>query len=420
MLIKGKYGEAEVFTNNIEDSAKENIISLLNQDFTKSTQIKIMPDVHACMNSVVGLTMKVEDKVLPSLVGEDIGCGMLTVPLGDLDLESRLPEIDQFIKENIPAGPNIHDKIAYPLNFYSSFYCKEHLRNERRIRNGLGTLGGGNHFIEINKSKGNKYLIIHSGSKNLGAQVARYYQKLAISQRSGTEERKVVRDRLIKSLKQQGRHKEIQSKLRSLEEIFSVIRPNYPDHFCCLTGELKDQYLHDMQMCQQYAELNREIIASSILKFLGKTLAWFKYFHTNHNYFNENDNILRKGSIAAYHGQKVVIPINMREGTILAVGKGNRNWNYSAPHGAGRVYSRTQAKKNISLDQFKKSMQGIYTTSVNENTIDESPEAYKSIHSILPSIKDTVEVVDILKPIYNFKYSGSHQNYTKKGSDLNG
>lgn len=401
--LKGKYNTAKVFTNNIEDSAKEQIIELLNQDFVKDAKIRIMPDVHSGAGCVIGFTADLGEKVIPNLVGVDIGCGMCVVKLGKTDI--NLKELDSIIHKYVPAGFSIHkDKM---INFpkLQNLYCYKKLKNKKQIERSIGTLGGGNHFIEVNiDSKNNKYLVIHSGSRNLGKQVADYYQDVAINMCNGKEEYHNKRIDIIETYKQQGRQQEIQQALKILKNKYKNIKSNYPKELCYLTGEFKDKYLHDMRICQEYAQLNRETMADIIFdKMFNKNLSNFQYFHTVHNYIDFKDNIIRKGAISAYNGEKVLIPINMRDGSILAVGKGNTDWNYSAPHGAGRIMSRRKARETIDLSDFKDSMRGIYTTSVNKNTIDESPMAYKSIYDIINNIDDTVKIIDIIKPIYNFK-----------------
>ena len=403
--LKGKYNTAKVFINNIEESAKDQIVELLNQDFIKNSKVRIMPDTHSGAGCVIGFTADLGNKVIPNLVGVDIGCSMLTIELGKVDID--LEELDNIIHKYIPAGFNVHEGRIVRFSKLQDLYCYRQLKYTKRIERSLGTLGGGNHFIEVNiDSQNNKYLIIHSGSRNLGKQVADCYQNLAIDLCSGKEDYYIKRDEIIKIYKEQGRRKEIQQALKDLEKQYAELQPDYPKELCYLTGEYKNRYLHDMNICQGYATLNRETMANIILdKILNKKLIDFEHFHTVHNYINFNDNIIRKGAISAYEGEKVLIPINMRDGSILAIGKGNPDWNYSAPHGAGRIMSRSKARKNVSLEEFKESMNGIYTTSVNKNTIDESPMAYKSIDDIINNIGDTIEIIDIIKPIYNFKAS---------------
>lgn len=403
--LKGEYNTAKVFTDNIEDEAIEQVIELLNQDFSKHGKIRIMPDTHKGAGCVIGFTADLGDKVIPNLVGVDIGCGMITVELGNIDI--NLEKLDNIINEHIPAGYNTHEGRIIKFTKLQELYCYRNLKDMKRIERSIGTLGGGNHFIEANiDSNNNKYLVIHSGSRNLGHQVATYYQNLAIDLCSGKEEFFDKRDQIIKTYKEQGRRKEIQQALKSLEKEYNELNPSYPRELCFLTGKYRDMYLYDMKICQEYADLNRETMANIILeKMFNKNLSDFNYFQTVHNYINFSDNIIRKGAISAYDGNKVLIPINMRDGSILAVGKGNPDWNFSAPHGAGRLMSRGKAKESINLDEFQESMEGIYTTSVKESTIDEAPMVYKPIEEILNNIGDTVNIIDVLKPIYNFKSS---------------
>lgn len=403
VIIKGAYGSAKVFAKEVEDGAKEQIENLLNQDFIEGSTVRIMPDVHQGMGCVIGFSADMGDKVIPNIVGVDIGCGMLTVELGKMNI--NLSQLDTIIHNNIPSGRNTHLKKIIKFPPLQDIKMYHELHDIRRLENSIGTLGGGNHFIEVGlDSKNNTFLVIHSGSRNLGTQVARYYQNLAIDLCSGKEEYISKRDEIITTLTRRGKTKEIKSALHLLEKEYKGVTPKYPKDLCYLTGKYRDQYLHDMNICQQYATVNREVMADIILSHLLKrNLEEFHHFHTIHNYINFKDNIIRKGAISAYLGEKVLIPINMRDGSILAIGKGNKEWNYSAPHGAGRVLSRTEAKKQLNLATFKRSMKGVYSTSIHKGTLDESPLVYKPISEILDSIGDTVEVVDIIKPIYNYK-----------------
>lgn len=403
MIVKGKYGSAKVFAKSLEDGAREQIETLLNQDFIKGSTVRIMPDVHAGMGCVIGFTADMKDKVIPNIVGVDIGCGMLTIELGKREI--NLSQLDKIINDQIPSGRNTHRSKVVKFGKLKDLHMLKDLKDFQRLENSIGTLGGGNHFIEVGEdSQKNKYLVIHSGSRNLGTQVARFYQNLAIDLCSNKESYFNRRDQIIKSYERKGQHKKIKPALKALENEYRDLKPDYPRDLCYLTGKYRDQYLHDMNICQEYASLNRKTMADIILTNLLKSnLHEFKYFETIHNYINFKDNVIRKGAISAYKDEKVLIPINMRDGSILAVGKGNSDWNYSAPHGAGRVLSRTEAKKKLKIDAFKKTMKGIYSTSINKSTLDESPSAYKPIAEILDQINDTVYVVDIIKPIYNYK-----------------
>ncbi len=403
MELKGKYGTAKVFTDDLEDGAKEQIINLLDQSFIKGSDVRIMPDVHQGIGSVIGFTADMGDKVIPNIVGVDIGCGMLTVELGDIDVD--LSKLDKIIKNKIPSGRNVHSARKYEFDALQDLHVFRDLKNTKRLERSIGTLGGGNHFIELGEdSKGDKYMVIHSGSRNLGTQVARHYQKLAVDLCSGKESYYDKKEEIIKTYREKDKQNLIQPALKELKKKYKGLKPEYPKDLCYLTGRFKDRYIHDMRISQQYASYNREVMAEIILSnLLGKDLDDFSYFETVHNYINLKDNIIRKGAISAYEGEKLLIPINMRDGSIIAVGKGNKDWNYSAPHGAGRVLSRTAAKEELKLEDFKESMEGIYSSSVHKGTLDESPDAYKPIDHIISSIGDTVEIIDRIKPIYNYK-----------------
>lgn len=405
-IVKGEYSEAIIFTDDIEEEATEQIKELCSQPFAKGCKIRIMPDTHAGKSCVIGFTADLKDKIIPNIVGVDIGCGMLTISLGKEEID--LEKLDETIKKYVPSGMNVHEgrMVRYPE--LQNLYCYRMLRNSKRIERSIGTLGGGNHFIEIDKDKNdNKYLIIHSGSRNLGTQVAEYYQKLAVDLCSGKEDYFIKRDELIDTFKKEGRRKEIQKELKKLKEKYNSMFPTYPKELCFLSGKYREEYLHDMNICQEYAVLNRNTIADIILKrMFNKSLSDYESFNTTHNYINFKDNIIRKGSVSAYKGEKLLIPINMRDGSLICIGKGNENWNYSAPHGAGRLMSRTKAKEVLNLEEFKDSMKGIYTSSVSENTLDEAPMVYKPMKEIIDNIQETVEILEIIKPIYNFKAQG--------------
>lgn len=392
--------DLKIFTDNIEDKAKEQINELLQQEPFKDCKVRIMPDVHAGKGCVIGFTANLGDKVIPNLVGVDIGCGMLCVNLGKEKID--LERFDNVVKQSIPSGRNIREHKIDELEDILNLYCYRELKEQRKFNRALGTLGGGNHFIELDKDdEGNVYLVIHTGSRNLGKQVAEYYQNLAIQLCSGKEEMLKEKERIIKEYKEQGRKEEIQGAIKELYQRYKDNTPDLPKDLCYLTGKYRDMYLHDMEICQRYASLNRKNIALEILR--KYMILAEEQFETIHNYINFEDNIIRKGSIRANKGEKVIIPINMRDGSIIAIGKGNEDWNNSAPHGAGRIMSRLKAKELINLDEFKKSMEGIYSTSVTENTLDEAPFVYKPMQEIIDNIKDTVDIVKIIKPIYNFK-----------------
>jgi len=401
--VKGKYNTAKVYTDILEPEVISQLVELCNQNFCQGCNIAIMPDTHAGKGCVIGFTANLGDKVIPNIVGVDIGCGMLTVELGKLDID--LVELDNVIHKYIPSGMKVHEGRIVRFPQLQELHCYRNLKDTKRIERSIGSLGGGNHFIELDKDEqDNLYLVIHSGSRNLGKQVAEHYQNLAIDLCSGKEDYYIKRERIITEYKAMGKRKLIEGALKELKAQYDALTPSYPKDLCFLTGVYRDQYLHDMNICQEYATLNRETMANIILeKLLGKSLSDFSHFTTIHNYINFKDNIIRKGSISAYEGERVLIPINMRDGSILAVGKGNPDWNYSAPHGAGRMMSRNKAKEMLSMEDYKKSMEGIFTTSVNEATLDEAPMAYKPIDEIIKNIKDTVDIIKIIRPVYNFK-----------------
>lgn len=403
MELKGKYGKAKVFTDIIEDGAREQIEKLLDQDFVEGSDVRIMPDVHQGMGCVIGFTADMKDKVIPNIVGVDIGCGVITVELGDREID--LSKLDDIVNKKIPSGSSVHGGRKVKFDKLEDLKIFRELKDTRRLERSIGTLGGGNHFVEVGKdSKDNKYLMIHSGSRNLGTQVARFYQNLAIDLCSGKEEYFIRKDEIIEKFKEKGKKKQIKKALKELKAEYADLKPDYPKDLCYLTGDYREQYLHDMKICQEYASLNRQTMAEIILNHLfQKKLEDFLWFETVHNYIDFRDNIIRKGAIASYEDEKLLIPINMRDGSIIGRGKGNPDWNYSAPHGAGRILSRTEAKEKLSLEDFKSSMEGIYSTSVSKKTLDESPDAYKSIESILDSLDETVDVIDVIKPIYNYK-----------------
>lgn len=401
--VKGKFNAAKVFADKIENEAIEQLKDLCNQPFVEGCTVRIMPDTHKGAGCVIGFTADLKDKVIPNIVGVDIGCGMLTVNLGKRDID--LEKLDEIIHKYVPSGMDVHGGRTIKFSKLQDLKCYRGLKNTKRIERSIGTLGGGNHFIEVDEGKdGTKYLVIHSGSRNLGTQVARIYQDLAIDLCSGRGDYFIKREAIIKEYKEAGRRKEIQKTLKKLKEKYDELMPEYPKELCFLSGKYREDYLNDMNICQSYATLNRNTMADIILnKMFNKNFDDYESFTTIHNYINFKDNIIRKGAISAYKDEKILIPLNMKDGSIIAIGKGNEDWNYSAPHGAGRLMSRTKAKENINLEEFKECMKGIFTTSVSENTMDEAPMAYKPKEEILNSISDTAEIIEIIKPIYNFK-----------------
>ena len=396
--IKGKINTAICYASVIEEEAIEQIRRMCDYEFTAGSRIRIMPDVHAGKGCTIGTTMTITDKAVPNIVGVDIGCGMYTVSLGRTDINfERLDEAALFI----PSGMNVWEGRQEHFDL-EQLRCYRDLKDAKRLERSLATLGGGNHFIEIDESAdGEKYLVIHSGSRNLGKQVAELYQKLAVDLSKGKEEYFKKRDEIIRTYKEKGKRKEIQAALKKIawEQKESLI----PEDLCFLYGSYLEDYLHDVEVCQRFARRNREKMAEILLERTG--IAAGEAFHTIHNYIDTEEMILRKGAIAAHAGEKILIPINMRDGSVLAVGKGNAEWNYSAPHGAGRIMSRKAAKDKLSLEEYRETMKGIYTTSVNEDTLDETPMAYKSLDDIIDVIRDSVDIIDVMKPVYNFKAS---------------
>jgi len=366
--LTGKYTSAKIFTDNVEKEALSQIYDVLNHPAFKGEVIRIMPDCHAGKGCTIGFTSTYTNKIIPNLVGVDLGCGMLAIDLGRIDI--NLPKLDSFIRSNVPYGQGVNKQSKLPLQMKAliDVTCSDiETTRQEYYYNSIGSLGSGNHFIELNVDKNNhKWLVIHSGSRNFGYKVAQYYQKMA-------EE--------------------------TCEDVGIKRELSY------LEGIHKNNYLASADIATQYAKLNREQIATKILDYLSTKLSVCSHFHTVHNYIDTKNKIIRKGAVSADSGELLVIPINMRDGSILARGKGNRDWNNSAPHGAGRVLSRSKAKEEISVDDYIETMKGIYTTSVSKDTVDEAPFAYKSIDEILNNIGDTVDIVDILKPMYNFKAS---------------
>lgn len=394
--IQGKINTAICFAKVIEDEAIEQIRRMCDYEITAGSQIRIMPDVHAGKGCTIGTTMTVKDKAVPNVVGVDIGCGMYTVNLGQVEI--NMEQMDA-AAHFIPSGMNVWEGRKERFDLLD-LRCYRGLKDSKRLERSLGTLGGGNHFIEIDQSAdGTKFLVIHSGSRNLGKQVAEFYQRLAIDLNKGKEEYFAKRDALIAEYKAAGRRTEIQAELKELH--WKSHEATIPEDLCFVYGQYLEDYLHDVEICQRFACRSRELMAEIILQQLA--LEAVEAFHTIHNYIDTEEMILRKGAIAAHKGEKVLIPINMRDGSVLAIGKGNPDWNFSAPHGAGRIMSRTAAKQNLDLDDYRREMEGIYTTSVNEATLDEAPMAYKSLADIIDVIGESVDIIEVLKPIYNFK-----------------
>ena len=389
--------DLKIFAKTIDEKAKQQIYTLLAQKAFADCKVRIMPDVHAGAGCVIGFTADLGDKVIPNIVGVDIGCGMLCVELGKVDID--FAELDKVIRENVPSGMNVNDKTSWRVT-KDDLRCYDRLRNKEWIDKSMGSLGGGNHFIEVDADdEGNKYLVIHSGSRNLGKQVCKIYQDKAIYNLHGNGARKQEIDKLIAEYRAAGRQSEIEEGIKGIKSKFGG---SIPKDLCYLEGQDRDDYLHDMEYCQEFAGLNRVAIAFRIME----KMLWCdmeRYFHTIHNYIDHESNIVRKGAISAKKGERLLIPINMRDGCIIGIGKGNDDWNCSAPHGAGRIMSRMEAKELLDLDEYKETMSGIFTTSVCNGTIDEAPMAYKPMREIVDCIGDTVEIERIIKPVYNFK-----------------
>ena len=394
--LKGKYASCKVFTEVIDQNAISQLINLLNQPMAEGQTIRVMPDVHAGAGCTIGTTMTITDKVVPNLVGVDIGCAIEVIKIKERHIE--LQKLDKLIYEKIPSGFNVR-KTAHRFNDQidlRSLYCYDQINHDRAILS-LGSLGGGNHFIEANKGEdGSIYIVIHSGSRHLGVETATYYQNEAYRRLNGSSKKDI--DALVARLKADGREKNIHSEITKLK---NTKHTDVPKELAYCEGELFEQYIHDMKIVQQFAMLNRKAMMDEIIK--GMKLHVVEQFTTIHNYIDTDNMILRKGAVSAQPGEKLIIPINMRDGSLICVGKGNPDWNWSAPHGAGRLMSRAAAKESFTVSEFKKQMNGIYTTSVGSATLDECPMAYKSMSDIVDNIGDTAEIVEIIKSIYNFK-----------------
>lgn len=394
--LNGKYASCKVYTDVIDQSAISQLITLLNQPMTEGQKIRIMPDVHAGAGCTIGTTMTITDKVTPNLVGVDIGCGMEVIKIKEKHIE--LQKLDKLIYEKIPSGFNVRNS-AHRYNDQidlTELNCYNQINHDRATLS-LGSLGGGNHFIEANKGEDDSiYIVIHSGSRHLGVETATYYQNEAYKRLNGSSKKDI--EELIAQLKAEGKEKQIQSEIQKLK---NTKHTDIPKELAYCEGDLFDQYIHDMKIVQQFAMLNRKAMMDEIIK--GMKLHVVEQFTTIHNYIDTKNMILRKGAVSAQAGEKLLIPINMRDGSLICEGKGNTDWNCSAPHGAGRLMSRAAAKESFTVSEFKKQMNGIYTTSVSSATIDECPMAYKSMNDIVDNIGDTVEIKEIIKPIYNFK-----------------
>ena len=393
--LKGKFAEAKVFTDVVDNESISQVINLLNQPYVEGSKVRMMPDIHAGAGCTIGTTMTIRDKICPNLVGVDIGCGMETIRIKETHIEPQ--KLDKVIRANIPSGfaiRNVPHRYAKDIDL-SDLHCAISV-NTNRAYASIGTLGGGNHFIEANKDDtGNIYIVVHSGSRHLGLEIANFYQEAAY--KSLTSYSKEEIDAVIVRLKESGKQKEIQNTLKEMKTKKSPV----PKPLAYVEGDMFEQYLHDMKIAQKFASLNRKAMMDIIVKEMGFHVV--EQFTTIHNYIDVENMILRKGSVSARDGERLIIPINMRDGSLICTGKGNADWNYSAPHGAGRLMSRSAAKETFTVSEFKKQMEGIFTTSVNRSTLDECPMAYKSIEDIVDNIEPTVSIDAIIKPIYNFK-----------------
>ena len=410
--LTGKYNSCKIFTDNVDEATITQVTNLLDQEFISNSKVRIMPDCHAGKGCVIGTTMTITDKITPSLVGVDIGCGVLTVPLKEQRID--LPKFDSIIHEYIPAGFSRHNEIIEEFDFSEIRADFDH----DIAALSLGSLGGGNHFIELDKDEeDNLYLVIHTGSRHFGLQICDYYQDLGYKYLHNTDPKaisnyKQLSETLIEKLKAEGRDDEIESTLNDLKVRLKISECDIPYALSYVEGEYMEDYLNDMRIAQAYAAKNRATIAKRILKYA--KLHEVDMFDTIHNYIDLDNMILRKGSISAQDGERCIIPMNMRDGSLICIGKGNPDWNYSAPHGAGRLMSRTEARSSIGMKAFKESMDGIYSSTVMRETIDEAPMVYKPIDEIMENIKDTVSIEKVIKPIYNFKSADNDKSIKKK------
>lgn len=395
-IVTGSYNTAKVFTDVVEDSVLQQIKTLCDQPFTQGAKIRVMPDVHAGAGCTIGTTMTITDAVVPNLVGVDIGCGMEVLKVRNKFIEVQ--KLDKLIHSTIPAGFHIRGKahaFAEEIDL-SELHCAARIDLGRAYRS-LGTLGGGNHFIEADKDEnGAVYLVIHSGSRHLGVEVANYYQNLAWQSLNSVPKDEI--QKLIDRYKSEGREQEIQS---AIEALNSGVGTDIPRQLAYVSGPLFTSYIHDMKIVQHFAMLNRKAMMDDLIR--GMKLKVDEQFTTIHNYIDTEHMILRKGAVSAQAGEKLIIPINMRDGCLICTGRGNPDWNYSAPHGAGRLMSRKQAKESFTVSAYLKEMQGIYSTSISSETLDECPMAYKRMEDIVDNIAPTVSIENVIKPMYNFK-----------------
>lgn len=394
--VQGKYNTAKVFTDVVDSASIAQVVELCNQEFVAGSRIRLMPDIHAGAGCTIGTTMTITDKIVPNLVGVDIGCGMETIRIRERHLE--LQKLDKLIYAKIPSGFAIRDKAhRYAEKINLEELCCAKQVDLLRAEKSIGTLGGGNHFIEADTDDdGNIYIVVHSGSRHLGLEVAKYYQEEGYKVLNQSDDTSI--EQRIAELKATGRKKDIEKEIKKLK---AVKHTNIPRALAYVSGDLFAQYIHDMRIVQKFAALNRQAMMDEIVKGMGLHIE--EQFTTIHNYIDTDAMILRKGAVSAKHGEQLLIPINMRDGSLICIGKGNEDWNCSAPHGAGRLMSRAQAKQSFTVSEFKKQMADIYTTSVSRATLDECPMAYKNMQDIVDNIGPTAEIVKVIKPIYNFK-----------------
>lgn len=411
--------DVKIFTDNVEETALSQIRELLSIDVFSDKKIRIMPDAHAGAGCVIGFTGNLGDKVIPNIVGVDIGCGIRVISLGKLS-DIDFHAFNAHIRSNVPSGKIVRESrfgfkplVGEEMDIYreakelvTTMHCYRELKDTARINKAIGSLGGGNHFIELDKDdEGCVYLVIHTGSRNLGKQVADIYQACAIKHLTdGADELEETIRRTIDEYKAVGRRSELQGVIKKMRREYRSSEPRLPRDLCYVEGEAREHYLHDMRLCQKWAVLNRRLIAMLLREFFAVKEEEVKCFESVHNYISD-DNMIRKGSISAAKGERCIIPLNMRDGSLICTGKGNSEWNCSAPHGAGRVLSRSQAYDKITMEDFEASMQGIYSESVNDFTRDESPMVYKPAAEIIANIGDTVTIDKIVSPIFNFKAS---------------
>lgn len=401
-LVEGKHNTAKVFTDVVDEKSLQQIKTLCDQEFTSGARIRLMPDVHAGAGCTIGTTMTIKDKIVPNLVGVDIGCGMETLMIHkDSEAAQKFDpaQLDMIIRKNIPCGFDIR-KFEHQYVAEVEWDNIKGIYNKHRAQLSLGTLGGGNHFIEADKDEeGNLYIVVHSGSRHAGLEIAEYYQEMAWRQLNGKT--KADLDAMISQLKAEGRETEIEAKR---VEMNAQIKTQIPKDLAYVSGYLFDDYINDMRIMQHFAMLNRKAMINTISIGLHlKKEEIVDQFTTIHNYIDTENMILRKGVVSAQKGEKLLIPINMRDGSLICLGKGNEDWNCSAPHGAGRVMSRMKAKKELSMEEFKAEMSGIYSTTVTKETLDEAPMAYKTMDDIVANIGPTADILNVIKPIYNFK-----------------